>query len=131
MKWFSLLKVSRKEAIADAKRFAPKVVEEAEKDKQRAYNRFRAREGRNPNKKELREEIINPVYRQDSRKEIQPIPQSPKLLSDYANLIDNVITFLKKNNEPINENSIVGVMAIGEPSPYILKLIRRQMEKMK
>ena len=62
MKWFSVLKISRKDLIADARRFAPEEMAEGLRQKTAAYSRFKQREGKNPNKEELREEIINPVY---------------------------------------------------------------------
>lgn len=135
MKWFSVLKISRKDAIADAKRFAPEEIEEGRKNYVRAYARFKAREGRNPNKEELREEIINPFYRprppgkgrpKGSKNKPKPNPKADKT----GKLVNNIILYLEANDIPVTEESVINEMDLDKkPDKRFVKRIRSLIDE--
>ena len=132
MKWFSVLKISRKDAIADAKRFAPEDIEEGRKKKARAYARFRVREGRNPSKIELRNEIIKPFYRERPKPTGRPkgSKNKPKHPEDYFQLIRNIILYLEANDKPVTEESVINEMGLNKkPDEEFLKMVRRYIDR--
>jgi len=130
MKWFSVLKISRKDMIADAKRFAPEDMAEGKRKKAQAYSRFRMREGRNPKKLELREELLNPVYlgRKGRTGRKKGSKNKPK---DYYALIRNIILYLEANHKPVTEENVINEMGLNkEPDEEFLKMVRRYIDKL-
>lgn len=135
MKWFSVLKISRKDLIADARRFAPEEMKEGLRQKTAAYSRFKQREGKNPNREELREEIINPVYlgrkgRSGRPKGSKNRPK-PKFEPDKtAKLVNNIILYLEANDIPVTEESVMNEMDLdGKPDEGFVDYIRSLIER--
>lgn len=137
MTWFSILKISRKDAIADAKRFAPEDMEEGRRKKAVAYSRFRAREGRNPSKEELREEIINPFYRPrppgPGRPKGSKNKPKPKFEREKTKkLVNNIILYLEANDMPVTEESVMNEMDFDEkPDEEFVDYIRSLIDEFK
>ena len=129
MTWFSILKISRKDAIADAKRFAPEDMAEGKKKKIQARSRFRMREGRNPSKEELREEIINPLYLGRKGRSGRPKGSKNKP-KDYDALMRNIILYLEANNKPVTEESVINEMDLNkEPDEEFVEMVRRYIDE--
>ena len=141
MKWFSVLKVSRKDAISDAMRFAPEDIKEGKKNKDRAYARFRARESRNPSKIELRNEIIKPFYRERPKPTGRPKGSKNKIKvkSEMQVLVNNIILYLEANNKPVTEESVINEIDLDKipmtkynrPDKRFVKVIGRMIEEFK